>query len=82
MVASRAAQLRMPREQISGAHGTRNVRGNSGRVWRRIHTPAQTAMKAIRVPIETRSPNTSSGKMAASNAMPAPVISVFRCGVR
>ena len=44
--------------------------------------PAQTATKAISVPIETRSPSTSSGNTAASAAMPMPVITVLMCGVR
>src|SRR4029078_8320590 len=79
---SRNRQLSTPSVQTTGANGTRNVRGASGWVLRRISTPIQTAQNAISVPIETRSPRTSSGKTAASAAIPTPVITVLICGVQ
>ncbi len=79
---SRPMQLSTPRLQISQAIGMRNGRGRSGWVRRRTSTPAQTAAKAISVPIEVSSPRMSSGNSAASRAMPMPVITVLICGVR
>ena len=82
MAVSRATQLITPRLQISHASGMRNGRGRSGWVRRSTSTPAQTAAKAISVPIEVSSPRMSSGNTAASRAMPMPVITVLMCGVR
>src|SRR5574337_815556 len=78
----RAKQLATPARQVNQTQGTRNVRGKSGMVWRRISTPPYTAENAIRVPIEVRLASRSSGNTAASSAIMPPVNNVLTWGVR
>src|SRR2546421_13067146 len=56
----------IPSVQTTGAAGTRNPRSSSGLRTRMIQIPAQTRMKANKVPILVISPVTSAGTNAAS----------------
>ena len=53
-----------PSTQVTGAQGTRNGRGTSGRVRLMTNTPMHTTAKASRMPMEIRSASTSSGNNA------------------
>ena len=74
-------QTTTPAVQVTGANGTRNGRGVSGIDLRSTSTPAQTAVNASSMPIETSSPSTSIGKTPAKNAASTPVMTVAMDGV-
>ena len=73
-IANSAKQLIAPSTQTTGAAGTRNERGRSGRVLRSTSTPMQTVVNASSVPIETRSPSTLIGSRPARIAAMMPTM--------
>ena len=76
-----AMHVSTPRTGTTGTQGVRNERGALGSVLRSTRTPAQTSENASRVPMETSSPRTFSGKRPAMMAQAMPVIHVVTCGV-
>ena len=71
-----------PATGMKGTQGVRNLRSNSGFVFRRITTLMQTIVKANNVPIETIELRTSIGRRPASTAAQNPVNKVVVVGVR
>ncbi|MNI76192.1 hypothetical protein D3C73_1324040 [compost metagenome] len=65
---------------ISGTSGTLKDRCKSGRVFRKITIPRETAIKANKVPILTRSASLFSGMTPAKMATTMPVTQVLTAG--
>src|ERR1035438_3367563 len=71
-----------PMMGTNGTHGVLKGRGRSGSRTRRIHTPAQTIVKANRVPMLVSSARIEIGSAAASVATQSPTTMVEIHGVR
>ena len=65
-----------------GISGVLNGRSRSGRVLRRIQTPAQTSTNASSVPMLTSCPSSCSGRTPVARPTATPVKIVDRYGVR
>ena len=63
-----------------GTNGTRNARGKSGCVFRKISTAKQTNVNAVNVPMLTRFASMCKSNKPASAAAPIPIIHVFTKG--
>src|ERR1035437_2591706 len=77
-----ASDTSTPMMGTNGTHGVLNGRGRSGSRTRRIHTPAQTIVKANRVPMLVSSASVETGNDAASVATQIPTRIVEMYGVR
>src|SRR5579862_1516956 len=81
-LAMAASDVRIPRIGTRGTRGVLKGRGRSGRLRRRIHTPAQTITKARSVPIFTRTARSPIGIIDAKIATQTPTTSDEIHGVR
>ena len=77
-VSIRPKQHTMPMIGTNGISGVLKGRSRSGRVERRIHTPAQTSTNASSVPMFTSCPSSCSGRMPVAMATATPVKIVDR----
>src|SRR6516164_6229143 len=77
-----AKEVRIPKIGTKGTRGVLKGRGISGRLRRRIHTPAQTITNASRVPIFTRTARSPIGISEANAATQIPTTSEEIHGVR
>jgi len=77
-----AKQTKIPKNGNSGKKGTLNGLGRLGWVCRKIITPAQTIIKAKRVPMDVICPNLEIGKNPAKKLTKNIKSKLERHGVR
>ena len=77
-----ARQTKIPKNGNNGKNGTLKGLGISGFVYRKIITPAQTKMKASKVPMDVICPNFEIGKKPAKKLTKNIKSKLERHGVR